>query len=407
MRSLFDGFLTTSEALEVFGEQHILEAMLRFQAALARAQAAVGLIPESAAQSIIGTCRVELFDVAKIVRESARAGSVALPLLKILKETVGLFNPQAPQYVNFGSTSQDVIDTALALVTREALQLIRTDVQALVSGLLRLAEQHAETPILARTLMQPASVGSFGLTCARWAAPLHRSLQRLELTAARALQLQLGGTVGTLEKMQNHGLEIAQRMAQELSLGLPLASWHTQRDEWVALGCELGLLAGSLGKLAKDWALMSQFEVGEVAEPYEFGRGGPPDRPHKHNAVASMVALTAAQRAPQSVAALLASMPQEFDRALGAWQAELAEWPPLVLSVHGSARALATALPGLQVKPERMLANLDAVRASLPKADAQEWFNPSLVRYAADLTRKQVAALRQEMQKIETDFAAD
>ena len=154
----------------------------------------------------------------------------------------------------------------------------------------------------------------------------------------------------------------------------------------MALGCELGLVTGSLGKIGKDISLMSQFEVGELAEPHEPGRGSPAGMPHKHNAVASMVALAAAQRAPQRVAALLAAMPQEHERALGAWQAELAEWPQLVMSAHGSARAMAGALPGLVVDAARMRANVEAVRASLPKAIAQEWFSAELVQHAARLT---------------------
>jgi 3-carboxy-cis,cis-muconate cycloisomerase len=393
MSGLFEGFLSTPEVGEVFSERNLLAAMLKFEAALARAQAAEGLIPVSAAQSIIGTCKVELFDVAKIVRESAHAGSVAIPLLKVLRETVSLFNPDAGAFVNFGSTSQDVIDTAMVLVTRDALALIHADVNLIVSALLQLAEQHADTPILARTLMQPASVTSFGFKCAAWAAPLVRGLQRLDRATLAALQVQFGGSVGTLEKMQGRGEQIAQRIAQDLSLKMPVMSWHTQRDEWVALGCELGVLAGSLGKLAKDIMLMSQFEVGEVSEPVSPGRGGPAGMPHKHNPVGSMVALAAALRVPQRVAALLAAMPQEHERALGAWQAELAEWPQLVMSVHGSARALALAVPGLQVNPQRMRSNLDAVRASLPKAAAEEWFNPNLAQHAARLTRLQLVAL--------------
>jgi 3-carboxy-cis,cis-muconate cycloisomerase len=376
------------------GERNFLQAMLRFEAALARAQAITGVIPQAAAQSIVGTCKVDLFDVSKIVRDSAYAGSVAIPLVKMLRDTVGLFNPDAAPFVHFGSTSQDAIDTAMALVTHEALALIRTDVHRIAQILLQLAEQHADTPMLARTLMQPACVTSFGLKCANWAAPLVRSLQRLDGSIDRALQLQLGGTVGTLEKMQGQGAEIARLMAQELGLSLPLMSWHTQRDTWVALGCELGLLTGSLGKIAKDIVLMSQFEVAEVAEPTEVGRGGPASMPHKHNPVACMVALAAAQRVPQRVAALLAAMPQEHERAAGAWQAELAEWPQLLMSVHGSARALALALAGLQVDPKRMRSNLNAVRASLPKDVAKEWFTPDLVQHAAQLARQQVAALQ-------------
>ena len=394
MSSIFEGFLSTPEVMQAFGERSFVEAMLQFEAALARAQAAVGMIPVSAAQSIIGTCKVELFDVAKIVRESARAGSLAIPLVASLKETVGLFNPAAVAHVHQGCTSQDAIDTAMALVTRGALQLIEADVAISVQALLALAQRHASVPMLARTLTQPASVTSFGLKCVGWGAPLVRSLARLRQVAPKALKLQLGGAVGTLAAMNGKGEQISSLMADDLKLSRPVASWHTQRDEWVALGCELGLLTGSLGKIARDLVLLGQFEVAEVAEPVEPGRGGPANMPHKHNPVACMVAIAAAQRAPQRVAALLAAMPQEHERALGAWQAELAEWPALVMSTHGSARALAGALPGLRVDTMRMRANLEAMRATLPQGAADEWFDPGLARHAGELALAQLAALR-------------
>ena len=394
MTSIFEGFLSAPESLDAFGEHNFITAMLRFEAALARAQAAVGLIPESAAQSIIGTCKPDLFDTAKIVRESGRAGSLAIPMVKSLKETVALFNPDAVSFVHFGCTSQDAIDTAMALVTREALDLIELDIRKCVQALLALGELHAHTPVLARTLMQPASVTSFGFKCLGWAAPLVRSLQRLTAVSPNALKLQLGGTVGTLSAMNGKGTQISALMSADLGLTMPAMSWHNQRDEWVALGCELGLLVGSLGKIAKDIVLMSQFEVGEVAEPSEAGRGGPSNMPHKHNPVASIVALAAAQRAPQRVAALLAVMPQEFERAAGAWQAELAEWPQLVITAHGSARAMAQALPGLRVDTLRMTANIDAVLASLPKAVVNEWFDLGLVLHAGKMVLEQVALLK-------------
>ncbi|WP_332778443.1 3-carboxy-cis,cis-muconate cycloisomerase [Polaromonas sp.] len=395
MSSIFEGFLSTSEVLEAFNERNFIQAMLRFEASLARAQARAGLIPESAAQSIIGTCKVDLFDVAKIVRESGRAGSIAIPLVKSLRDTVALFNAEAARFVHFGSTSQDVIDTAMALVTREALALIEADLNKAVGALLELAERHAATPMLARTLMQPASVTSFGLKCAGWAAPLVRSQQRLRSAAGNALSVQLGGAVGTLAQMNGKGREVTALMASELGLKAPSSVWHTQRDEWVALGCELALLVGSLGKIGKDIALMGQYEVGELAEPAEPGRGGSSAMPHKRNPVACMVALAAAQRAPQRVASLLASMPQEHERALGNWQAELAEWPGLLMSAHGSARAMAQALPGLEVNTQRMRANLDALRAALPQDAADEWFNPELAQHAAQLTLAQVKSLRE------------
>jgi 3-carboxy-cis,cis-muconate cycloisomerase len=395
--SIFEGFLSTSETLGAFSDRAFVDAMLRFEAALARAQAAEGLIPESAAHSIVGSCKVELFDVAKIVRESGRAGSVAIPLVKALREAVGLFNAEAAPFVHFGSTSQDVIDSAMSLVTREAVALIETDLAKAAEALLQLAVQHAATPMLARTLMQPASVTSFGFKCAGWAAPLVRGRLRLREAARHALQLQLGGAVGTLAQMGPQAGAVRARMAKELGLADPGATWHTQRDEWVALGCELGLMTGSLGKIAVDVSLLGQYEVAEVAEPSEPGRGGSSAMPHKRNPVASMVAIAAAHRAPQRVAALLGAMPQQHERALGAWQAELGEWPQLLMSAHGSVRAMAAALPGLQVDAARMRANIDRLRAELPRDAADEWFDPALAVRAGEIALAEVKALRAQL----------
>jgi 3-carboxy-cis,cis-muconate cycloisomerase len=195
-----------------------------------------------------------------------------------------------------------------------------------------------------------------------WAAPLLRCRERLRAAAGHALKLQLGGAVGTLSVMGDQGQAVAQRMAQELELGFAPGNWHTQRDEWVALGCEIGVLCGALGKIAKDISLLAQAEVGEVAEPSGGGRGGSSAMPHKRNPVASMIALAAAMRSPHRVAALLAAMPQEHERGLGNWQAELAEWPGLFMSAHGALNALADAAAGLAVDSARMRRNIDALQ---------------------------------------------
>jgi 3-carboxy-cis,cis-muconate cycloisomerase len=393
MSTIFDAFLSTADIALVLDERQVVAAMLRFEAALAQAQAAQGLIPQGAAQAITDQCNLEFIDVPALVRDSARAGSIAIPLVLQLKARVAEFSPEALPYTHFGSTSQDLIDSAIALVTQQALDLIHADLAICIESLADLAGAHLDTPVMARTLMQPASVTSFGYKCVGWLAPLVRARQRLRQRAAQALQLQLGGAVGTLAQMGDQGQAVVAQVADILGLTEPQSAWHTQRDEWVALGCELGLLAGSLGKLAQDLALMGQFEVGEVNEPAEPGRGGSSAMPHKRNPVASMVALAASQRAPQRVASLLACMPQAHERALGTWQAELAEWPQLLATVHGSVRALALALPGLQVDASRMLSNINTLRAQLPAAAAQEWFSPELAQHASQLARRQLALL--------------
>ena len=406
MSNVFEGFLSTPGVMEAFADRNFVAAMLRFEAALANAQASVGLIPEAAAQSIVGTCKVELFDAAKIVRESARAGSLAIPLVKSLKETVGLFNRDAVAYVHFGSVSQDVIDTAMALITRDVLEMVEADLRRCIDAVFALAQKHLETPMLARTLMQPASVTSFGLKCVNWAAPLVRSLQRLQTVKIGALKVQLGGGIGTLARMGDKGPQITAHMAQALGLGQPCAPWHTQRDEWIALGCELGLMTGSLGKIAKDLSLLGQFEVGEVWERHEPGRGASSDMPHKNNPVASMASLAAAQRVPQRLAALLASMPHEHERALGGWQAELAEWSQLLMSAHASSSAMASALPYLVVDSERMRSHIDDATRSVDKDSAQTWFDPALAVGAGQLARNYLLALRADLPLLEKRLAA-
>ena len=359
---IFERLLTPRDIAEVFSEASVAQAMFDFEAALARAEAAEGIVPTAVATAIAGVCRAELYDLPALFDRSARAGSLAIPLVQQLTQTVALFDKSAAGWVHWGSTSQDVIDTAMACVTRRALALIDHELHRLATSLLDLAERHADTPVLARTLMQPALVTSFGLKCTHWLAPIVRLRERLAAAADRALVLQLGGAVGTLSVLGDRGPAVARRMAEQLQLGLPPACWHTERDEWVRLGQEAAVGTGSLGKIAKDLSLMAQAEVGELAEPSGAGRGGSSAMPHKRNPVSAMVALAAALRAPQRAAALLSAMAQEHERGLGNWQAELAEWPGLFTGLHASAQALAEAFEGMQVDAPRMRRNIDQLQ---------------------------------------------
>ncbi|HEX6363564.1 MAG TPA: 3-carboxy-cis,cis-muconate cycloisomerase [Albitalea sp.] len=362
MALAFEGFLSTPQMLAVFDERAVVQAMLDFEAALAQAQADAGLVPAGAAATIAAACRAERVDVAAIVAASGRAGSLAIPLAKALADAVACDDAAAAGYVHWGATSQDVIDTALVLLARRALALLDRDLGTLVAALLDLAARHGELPVLGRTLLQPAQVVSFGFKLVAWTAPLVRRQQRLREAGAAALRLQLGGAVGTRAALGDAGDAVARGMADRLQLALPPAAWHTQRDELAALACEAGVLTGALGKIAVDIALMAQGEVGELAEPSGGGRGGSSAMPHKRNPVAAMVALAASRRVPQRVAAVLAAMPQEHERGLGNWQAELAEIAGLFLSAHGALKALAEAAGGLHVDAGRMRANIDALQ---------------------------------------------
>jgi 3-carboxy-cis,cis-muconate cycloisomerase len=256
--------------------------------------------------------------------------------------------------------------------------LIAVDLRRLVASLAALARKHAATPALARTLMQPAQVIGFGHTVLAWLAPLVRAQARLAGAADAALQLQLGGAVGTLSALGDRGEAVARRLGERMDLKVPTSAWHTQRDAWVSLGCEVAVLCGSLGKIGRDLALLAQGEVAEVAEARQPGRGTSSAMPNKRNPVAALVAIAAATRAPHIAATLLAAMPQEQQRGLGNWQAELAEWPALFLAAHGALRALADACGSLEVDTQRMRANIDATHGAVFAEAVAALLAPSL-----------------------------
>jgi 3-carboxy-cis,cis-muconate cycloisomerase len=273
MSEIFERFLSTPEAIDCFGERSFVQAMLDFEAALAHASAEVGLIPMPAAPAIAGLCKAELLDVDAIISASGAAGSLAIPMVKKLTETVALFNKDAARYVHWGATSQDVIDTAMVLVTKRALAMMDGELGRICFSLAALAREHRETPVLARTLMQAAQVTSFGLKAVNWLAPIARSRWALRELAPHSLCLQLGGAVGTRSALGLHADDIAQKMAARLGLTLTQTAWHTQRDRWLRMGSEIAILCGSLGKIGRDLSLMSQSEIGEIAEASAPGRG--------------------------------------------------------------------------------------------------------------------------------------
>lgn len=398
--SIFDSFLTTSEIIDVFDDAAVLQEMLNFEVALANAQAAEGIIPTEAASVIERHGDIAGYDVPAIVTASRRAGSMAIPLVKALTQAVQDNDPAAATHVHWGSTSQDVIDTGMVLATRKALQLIDEALLATANRLLDLAGQHLHTPVLARTLMQPAQVTSLGFKFVNWAAPLVRARSQLRIAAANALQLQLGGAVGTLAVMGDKGPAVARRVAADLGLKTPEAAWHTQRDEWLRLGMEVAVLTGSIGKMATDFSLMAQGEIAELAEPTGAGRGGSTAMPHKRNPVSCMTALAAAGRVPQRAAALLAAMGQEHERGLGNWQAELAEWPGLFISAYGGLAAMREAVSGIHIDTARMQANIDALQG-LVYAEAVSIYlagaigKPQAHKLMEGLTKQAVAEGRQ------------
>jgi len=376
--ALFDAFLSTDAMAEVFGAQRLVQSMLDAEAALSQAQAAQGLVPVAAADVIRQACDVALYDIAALLQTGRRAGSLAIPLVKVLTAEVARRDPEAARHVHKGSTSQDILDTAAVLQTARAVALLQAGLARLTTALATLARTHAATPVLARTLMQPATVTTFGFKVCGWLEALQRSQQALRERSAQALALQLGGAVGTLAAMGEAGPAVAAHMAKALGLRQPAHCWHTQRDDWMRLGAEVAILTGSLGKVATDLSLMAQGEVGELAEPAGVGRGGSSAMPHKRNPVSAMLALASAHRAPGQMATLLGCMAQAHERGLGDWQAELAEWPHLFHSANGALQALVEAFEGLQVDSARMRRNIDSLQGLVFAEAATRVLAPAL-----------------------------
>jgi 3-carboxy-cis,cis-muconate cycloisomerase len=352
--------LSSAAMRAVCDDAACLQNMLDFEAALARAEAATGVIPQSAAGPIAVACRAESFDLAALADASTRSGNLAIPLVKALTSNVAQQNADAARYVHWGATSQDVIDTATMLTLRAAIDILLGDIDRAVAGFAKLARQHRNTAVVARTWLQHALPMPFGLKLAEYAAALHRSRKRLQRLRAEALALQFGGAAGTLAALGDKGLAVAERLAQELKLPLPDAPWHTHRDRIAEAASVFAIIAGTCGKIARDVSLMMQTDVGEAFEPSGEGRGGSSTMPHKRNPVAAASALGAATMAPNLAATILAAQVQDHERSAGPWHAEWPTLPTLLLVTSGALAAIVDIAEGLEVDTARMRANLDA-----------------------------------------------
>lgn len=337
-----------------------LQRMLDFESALARAEAATGVIPAPAVAAIEAACQADRFDIAELAQGAARAGNLAIPLVKALTAEVAKSDPSAARYVHWGATSQDVIDTATMLGLRAAIDALLPDLDRAIAGFAQLARQHRDTAMVARTWLQHALPMPFGLKLAEYAAALHRSRQRLKRLRADDIVLQFGGAAGTLAALGGNGLKVAERLAREMDLRLPDAPWHTHRDRIADAASVLAILAGTCGKIARDISLMMQTDVGEAFEPAGAGRGGSSTLPHKRNPVASASALAAATMAPNLAATMFAAQVQDHERSAGPWHAEWPTLPTLQLVTSGALAAIVDIAEGLEVDAARMRANLDS-----------------------------------------------
>jgi 3-carboxy-cis,cis-muconate cycloisomerase len=346
----------------VFSDAASVQAMLDFEAGLASATAAAGIIPSSAAQIIAAKCHSELIDLPALARAASAAGNLAIPLVKQLTAVVARENPDASRFVHWGATSQDLLDTALILQLRAALQITLANLDLLADSLSTLTESHRSTFLPARTWLQHALPTSFAFITAGWLDALLRHRLRMLSLQQNALVLQFGGAVGTLAALSSRGAEVAKLLAAELHLTLPEIPWHTHRDRVAEVAASYGLLAGTLSKIARDISLHAQTELQEIHEPSFSGRGGSTTLPHKRNPVSCAAILGSTLRVPGLVSTMLAAMDHPEQRALGSWHAEWETLPEIVRLSAGALHHLALLAPNLVIEVKKMRENLDLTR---------------------------------------------
>ena len=358
---LFSHIVTTDGLLAATGDSAWLAALLDAEAALARAETRAGVITAEAASAIGAACKPEKFDAEEIGREARAGGNPVIPLVSRLRDAV---TTEARDFVHWGATSQDILDTAAVLVARRAGALIDVDLLRLADGCASLADRHRATVMTGRTLLQPAVPVTFGMKAAGWLAAVIDAREALA-SALDGLPVQLGGAAGTLASLGPQGPEVLSAFAGELGLPEPVMPWHAARERMAALAAALGLAAGTSAKVAGDVALLMQQEVGEAFEPGDAGRGGSSTMPHKRNPVGAAAVGAAARRAHALVGLFFESLSGEHERHVTSWPVEWQSLGELLALSGGAVARTAETVAGLEVDADAMAGRVRALAGLL------------------------------------------
>lgn len=357
-RLRFDPFrdaFGTAAMRDVFSDISLISRYVEVEVALAKAEARCGVIPADAANEIARRCSVDALDFDLLRRETDIVGYPILPLVHQLVKQCG----EAGRYVHWGATTQDIMDTAVVLQVREGLRIVEEDIASLRAILTDLSRRHRNTPMAGRTHLQQALPVTFGFKTAIWLAMFDRHSERLAQLRPRVLVGEFAGAAGTLASLGDKGFEIQRALCEELGLGVPVSTWHVARDGFAETINFLGLVTGSLGKIALDIMMMASTEFAEVYEPFVQGRGASSTMPQKRNPISSELMLAAAKGVRQHAGLMLDAMIQDFERATGPWHVEWMAIPEAFVLTAGALHQAKFALGGLIVDDVRMAKNLD------------------------------------------------
>jgi 3-carboxy-cis,cis-muconate cycloisomerase len=383
--SLLGNAFSSEPMRKVFSDENRVRKYLEFEAALATVQGRLGIIPVDAAAEIAAHCRFDRIDMDELRRETERIGS---PVLGLVHQLAAACKDGLGEYCHWGATTQDVTDTATILQVREALDLIEADLAALSNSLADLARRHRDTPMAGRSYLQHAVPITFGFKVAAVLSAVERHRQRLAELAPRVLVGEFAGAVGTLASLPAGGLDTQAALMNALKLGQPDIAWHSHRDRIAEVGCFLGLVTGTLAKLATDVKLMMQTEISEASEPAAPGRGSSSTMPQKRNPVSCVYIHACASVVRQHVAALLEAMVSDHERASGAWQIEWISLPDAFLLTSGALTHARSLAAGLEVDEARMRANLDLTHGLIASEAVMMGLAPHLGRgHAHDLVQ--------------------
>lgn len=362
------------------GERALLAAMLRVEAALARAEARLGIVPQDAADAITAAAGVDQLNLPALAAATRTTG---YPVVGLVKQLSALAGAEAGRWTHWGATTQDILDTAQVLALRDALALIERDLDAVIAALAGRAREHRDTVMAGRTHLQHALPTTFGLKCAVWLMPLLSSRERIAQLKPRLLRVQFGGAAGTLASLGDQGLDVLRELARELDLAEPEAPWHVARDAFAEAVSVLGILTGALAKMATDVMLLMQTEVAEVFEPHAPGRGGSSTMPQKRNPIACEYVIAQARGVQALVPLMMNAMAADQERATGPWQAEPLAIPQAFLLAHGALDQARLIAEGMTVDAARMRRNLASTGGLIMAEAVMMGLAPLLGRGAA------------------------